>query len=163
MMKHVGLIDTTFARVNMGAIAEDTLKTLEGYRSQFDVLRYTVPGFKDLAVASKRLIELNGADIVLAMGWSGGEALDNQSAQIASWGLMQAQLSTSTHILEVFVHVNESPDDPLRLAAIATNRVQEHAKNAHTLLFAPKALSNFAGRGIRQGEQNIGPLIGSSS
>mgnify|MGYP001171585202 CR=1 FL=1 len=47
-MKLIGIADTTFARYDMGKAAINELeKTGTGYR----VIRYTVPGVKDLPVA----------------------------------------------------------------------------------------------------------------
>lgn len=64
-MKKIGIADTTFARFDMGRSAIDQLqKTGTG----FTVVRYTVPGFKDLPVACKKLIEEQGCDIVMALG-----------------------------------------------------------------------------------------------
>ena len=76
-----------------------------------------MPGFKDLAVECKRLIENEGCHIVVALGMPGKAAIDQVCAHEASQGLMQAQLMTSTHILEVFVHENEE-EDPAKLAAV---------------------------------------------
>ena len=46
----VGVCDTTFARVNMGAIAVDELRR----HASVSIERYTVPGVKDLPVAAKK-------------------------------------------------------------------------------------------------------------
>ena len=67
-MKLIGIADTTFARVDMGAAAIDELQRTG---TGFKVVRYTVPGVKDLPVACKKLIEERGCDIVMALGMPG--------------------------------------------------------------------------------------------
>ena len=73
---------------------------------------------------------------------------------------MQAQLLTSTPILEVFVHEDEA-DDPETLAMVFENRSRGHARNAYWMLFEPEQLVARAGQGIRQGYGHAGPLEGS--
>ena len=80
-------------------------------RHRFTTIRRTVPGFKDLAVAAKQLIEEDGCRIVVALGMPGKEPVDKVCAHEASTGIMTAQLMTNTPILEVFVHEDEA-DDP---------------------------------------------------
>ena len=70
---------------------------------------------------------------------------------------MLAQLLTSTPILEVFVHEDES-DDPKVLASVFENRSRKHARNAYWMLFEPEQLSQRAGQGVRQGFDDAGPL-----
>jgi riboflavin synthase len=108
----IGVVDTMFARYNMGAAAVAELADCPGYNETFRVLTKTVPGFKDLAVAAKNLIEKDGCSIVVALGMPGKAPIDKQCAHEAAQGIMQAQLMTSTPILEVFVHEDES-DEPL--------------------------------------------------
>src|ERR1700758_4898163 len=117
-MKWIGVVDTMFARVDMGGIALRTLRAKEDFGVRFDIARRTVPGFKDLAVAAKRLIQLDGCEIVLAMGMPGGAELDRTCAQDASLGITMAQLMTTVPILEVFVHEIEGEGDDARLLAI---------------------------------------------
>lgn len=57
----IGVVDTMFARIAMGDIAESKLATMPAHGERFTVLRRTVPGIKDLAVACKRLIGQEGA------------------------------------------------------------------------------------------------------
>jgi riboflavin synthase len=156
-MDLIGVVDTMFARYDMGAEALDELKQCPGYGSTFEVVRRTVPGFKDLAVECKRLIEQQGCLIVVALGMPGKAAIDQVCAHEASQGLMQAQLMTSTHILEVFVHENEE-EDPRRLAQVCVNRARKHALNAYWMLYEPDQLVRQAGRGVRQGYDDAGPL-----
>jgi riboflavin synthase len=149
-----GVVDTTFSTVDMGAIAVDTLHGLGIHPSR--VVRRTVPGFKDLAVAAKQMVERDGCAIVVACGMPGPEPIDKQCGHEASLALGQAQLMTSTHILEVFVHMDEARDDP-ELIAICRNRVAEHAVNAYWLLERPDELVKRAGTGQRQGFADLGP------
>ena len=137
----------------MGAMAIDELRATG---TGFTVERYTVPGVKDLPVACKRLIEERGCDIVMALGMPGAEEIDKVCAHEASTGLIQVQLATNTHIVEVFVHVNEAADDA-ELAWLAERRAREHAVNAYDLLFRPERLTRQAGTGQRQGFSDVGP------
>jgi riboflavin synthase len=157
-MDRIGVVDTMFARYDMGAEALDELKQCPGYGSRFEVVRRTVPGFKDLAVECKRLIEQQDCRIVVALGMPGRAAIDQVCAHEASQGLMQAQLMTSTHILEVFVHENEE-DDPARLAAVCIDRARKHALNAYWMLYEPERLVRQAGQGVRQGYEDAGPIV----
>ncbi len=52
-MNKIGIADTTFARYDMGSLAE---KIIEDNISA-KVVRYTVPGVKDLPAAAKKLFE----------------------------------------------------------------------------------------------------------
>jgi riboflavin synthase len=153
----IGVVDTMFARYDMGQAARDELATLPGYGQTFKVIARTVPGFKDLAVAAKNLIEKDGCSIVVALGMPGSAPIDKQCAHEAAQGIMMAQLLTSTPILEVFVHEDES-DDPTVLAMVFENRSRDHARNAYWMLFEPEQLQRRAGQGIRQGFADAGPL-----
>ena len=128
------------------------------YGTFFTVVSRTVPGFKDLAVECKRIIEDDGCLIVVAIGMPGKADIDQVCAHEASQGLMQAQLMTSTHILEVFVHENEE-EDPAKLAAVCVDRARKHALNAYWMLYHPEQLARQAGRGVRQGYGDAGPLV----
>jgi riboflavin synthase len=156
-MDTIGVVDTMFARYDMGGEALDELKQCPGYGTRFTTIRRTVPGFKDLAVAAKMMIEEEGCRIIVALGMPGKEPIDKQCAHEASTGIMTAQLMTNTHILEVFVHEDEA-DDPAVLAEVFKNRSRDHARNAYNLLYEPDLLIQQAGRGIRQGFGNAGPL-----
>ena len=153
----IGVVDTMFARYDMGGAALEELADCPGFGQTFTVLRRTVPGFKDLAVAAKRMIENDGASIVIACGMPGAAEIDKQCAHEASQGIMQAQLMTSTPILEVFVHEDEA-DDPAVLTSVFEHRTKDHARNAYWLLFEPDQLVARAGQGVRQGFGHAGPL-----
>lgn len=150
---HYAVVDTTFSTVDMGATAVATLRGLGIPEPR--IHRVTVPGFKDLAVACKRLIE-QGCAVAVACGMPGPEAIDKQCAHEASLALGQAQLMTSTHILEVFVHMDEAKTDA-ELIAVCANRVAEHAVNAYWLVEKPGELVARAGTGQRQGFADVGP------
>lgn len=154
MVRRIGIADTTFARLDMATHAIDELKATG---TGFVIERYTVPGVKDLPVACKRLIEERGCDIVMALGMPGGEEIDRTCAHEASTGLIQVQLATDTHIIEVFVHADEAKDDE-QLALLAERRTREHAVNAYDLLFRPERLQRMAGTGQRQGFEDAGPV-----
>lgn len=153
----IGVVDTMFARYDMGGAARAELAECPGFGSRFEVVSSTVPGFKDLAVAAKKLIERDGCAIVVALGMPGKAPIDKQCAHEAALGIMQAQLLTSTPILEVFVHEDEA-DDPATLATVFENRSRKHARNAYWMLFEPEQLARRAGQGIRQGFGDAGPL-----
>ncbi len=156
-MDRIGVVDTMFARYDMGAEAVAELADCPGHGEVFEVEYRTVPGFKDLGVACKRLIEEQGCRIVVALGMPGKAAIDQVCAHEASQGIMLAQLLTSTHILEVFVHENEE-EDPAKLAQVCIARARKHARNAYWMVYEPEQLSRRAGRGVRQGYEDAGPL-----
>jgi len=154
-LKTIGIADTTFARVDMGAIAVDELKRSgTGFRTE----RVTVPGIKDLPVACKRLFDERGCDIVIALGMPGSEEVDKTCAHESSTGLIQVQLMTNRHIIEIFVHEDEAENEK-ELSRLAESRTREHALNAYRLLFKPEELIRMAGTGQRQGYKDVGPII----
>ena len=148
----IGIADTTFARVNMGGIAVDELRK----HASVSLERVTVPGIKDLPVACKKLIEERKCGLVIALGMPGGKEKDLMCAHEASTGLINCQLMTNTHIIEVFVHEDEARDDR-ELAWLAEQRTREHAKNALKLAFSPQEMTKEAGTGQRQGFPDAGP------
>ena len=150
----VGIVDTTFARFNMGEAAADELRTLG---SDLEVVRRTVPGIKDLAVECKILIEEEDCDLVVACGMVGAEPIDKQCAHEASLAIQWAMLATNKHILEVFVHEDEAKDEK-ELAWLMERRTREHAQNAHSMLLEPEKLRAKAGQGLRQGFDDAGPV-----
>ena len=148
----VGVADTTFSRVDMGAIAVDELRK----HASIAIERVTVPGIKDLPVACKKLIEERKCSIVMALGMPGSQEKDRMCAHEASLGLITCQLMTNTHIIEVFVHEDEAGDDR-ELAWLAEQRTREHAKNVIKMGLSPKDLVREAGTGQRQGFTDAGP------
>jgi riboflavin synthase len=153
-LKLIGIVDTTFSRIDMGASAIDELK---GLGTGFKIIRRTVPGIKDLPVECKKLIEEDKCDIVIALGMPGAQAIDKQCAHEASTGLIAAQLMTNKHIIEVFVHEGEAPSDK-ELAWLMDTRAREHARNAFNMIFRPEVLVSNAGKGLRQGYSDVGSI-----
>ncbi|MBP2172772.1 riboflavin synthase [Methanococcus voltae] len=149
----VGITDTTFARVDMASAA---IKKLNEMTSKIKIIRYTVPGMKDLPVSCKKLIEEQGCEIVLALGMPGGKDKDKVCAHEASQGLMMAQLMTNKHIIEVFVHEDEA-ESGKELDWLAKRRAEEHAENIYYMLFDQKHLEKQAGMGLREGFEDVGP------
>ncbi|MEW5761423.1 MAG: riboflavin synthase [Candidatus Thermoplasmatota archaeon] len=152
-MKKIGIADTTFARCNMGGYAIEKLRSLD---SKIKIVRYTVPGIKDLPIAAKKLIDAD-CEIVLALGMPGSKQIDKQCAHEASLGLIQVQLMTNKHVIEVFVHEDEVSNLE-ELKELAKQRTKEHAENAYKLAFKPEELIKYAGKGLRQGAKDVGGL-----
>jgi riboflavin synthase len=162
----IGIVDTTFSRVNMGDVAIDEIKK---HFSDAEIVRRTVPGVKDLPVECKRLLDGKpgtgnglpeaGCDICMALGMVGGAPIDTQCGHEASLGIQWAKLLTGKHIIEVFVHENEAWSGE-EFRAICENRIRKHAQNAIVLAMKPEALVKFAGRGLRQGKEDEGPVGG---
>ncbi|MDD2644145.1 MAG: riboflavin synthase [Methanobacteriaceae archaeon] len=153
-MLKIGVCETTFARFEMGAAAIDELKK---YASDIKIIHSVVPGVKDLPVASKKLIEEEDCEIVMALGMPGPMEKDKMCAHEASTGLIRAQLMTNKHILEVFVHEDEE-DNEKDLKILAETRAREHAQNLIKMMFKPKQFSKEAGKGKREGKPDAGPL-----
>ena len=153
-MKKIGIADTTFARVNMGKIAIDEIKS---NITNFKLFRYTVPGIKDLPVACKRLFDINDCDIIIALGMPGSKPIDKQCAHESSIGLINTQLLCNRHIIEVFIHEDEANSEK-ELAWLVENRVREHVLNVIDLLFYPDNLIKKAGKGLREGFKDAGAL-----
>ena len=152
-MRTIGIADTTFARVNMGAIAARTLRDLDG---RIQVVRTTVPGVKDLPVAALRLFRDQGAELVMALGMPGKAEYDRTCAHEASQGLIRTGVQEGKPIVEVFVFEGEARDDR-ELTFLARRRTEEHAVNACDMLLHPERLTRRAGTGQRQGFRDAGP------
>ena len=153
-MMRIGVADTTFARVDMAAAAMDELKKQGG---GFTIVRYTVPGIKDLPVACKILFDDQKCDIVIALGMVGRQPVDKDCALAADYGFQIVQASAGKHILGVMVHEDEA-SDVRELAELFDRRVREHAVNCYDLLFRPEALRKRAGTGQREGFADVGRL-----
>ena len=152
-MKKIAIVDTTFARYDMASDAIDEIKKLT---SNVKIIRRTVPGMKDLAVECKRLLD-EGCDIAMAFAMPGKEEIDKLCAHEASLGIMLARLLTNKHIIEVFVHEDEAKDDK-ELKWLAERRAREHAINVINLLFKPENLTRYAGKGLREGFEDVGSI-----
>ena len=151
---NVGIADTTFARVDMGAMG---INEIENETSRVKLIRYTVPGMKDLPVACKILFDQYECEICLAYGMPGPEEKDKVCAHEASQGIITCQLMTGKHIIECFVHEDEA-ETPEELIKVCDNRAREHAQNVLKLLFEKEWLEKNAGKGLRQGYPDAGPI-----
>ncbi|MFH1404195.1 MAG: riboflavin synthase [Candidatus Altiarchaeota archaeon] len=151
-MTRIGVVDTTFSRVNMGKLVAGEIR--DNFPDTL-VVRRTVPGIKDLPAACKML--LKECDICVACGMPGGKEKDRMCAHEASQGLIQAQLMAEKHIIEVFVHEDEAAK-PRELKAIVEDRCRKHARNAVYLLKKPDWLLENAGMGLRQGGPDAGSI-----
>jgi riboflavin synthase len=149
----IGLVDTTFARVDMASFAR---KEIEYNWPDVKIVEATVPGVKDLPVECKRLLD-SGCGIVMAFGMPGKEPIDKECAHEASTGIIQAQLMTGKHIIEVFVHEDEGRNDR-DLYDVAKNRAIKHARNAIELILKPENLKKRAATGARQGRDDVGRI-----
>ncbi len=150
----VGIVDTMFARADMAGFAIGEI------RRRFKgtaIVRSTVPGVKDLAAGCVILDKKENCDVYLALGMVGKEPIDAQCGHEASLGIQMAKMLLKKHIVEVFVHEFEGKDEA-DLRSIFENRARKHAVNAVLLVSKPDELVKFAGKGIRQGRKDAGPL-----
>ena len=152
-MKTIGVVDTTFARVDM---ADAAVRALKAAGTGFKIVRRTVPGIKDLPVACRQLFAGDGADLCLALGMPGRAEYDKTCAHEASLGLMFAGVLEAKPVVECFVFEGEATDD-VELDRLARRRAAEHALNAFHLLFRPHDLARAAGSGLRQGFPDARP------
>ena len=151
-MDRIGVVDTMFARYDMGGEAVDELEAVPGLRR--NASRWSAapcPGFKDLGRRrASGSSSSEGCRIVVALGMPGKAAIDQVCAHEASQGIMLAQLLTSTHILEVFVHENEE-EDPAR-AGRGVRRPGPQARPQRLLdAVRARAAGPAAGRGRAPG------------
>ena len=158
----LGIVDTTFSRVNMGAIALDEIAKNKGGFGEVSVVRKTVPGIKDLPVECALLFEKEKCDIVMALGMAGNAQIDEVCAHESSSAIQQVMLKHSKHIIEVFVHMKESVKngklDEKGLLALCEDRVRKHVHNAIWLVQNPQKLVERAGSGRRQGRKDEGEI-----
>ena len=151
----IAVVDTTFARVDMAKYVIEEIKRLD---PNIEITRITVPGIKDLPGAAKRAISQYNCDGVITLGWVGKEFVDKLSYVATSIGLMIVGIMTDKVIIDVTIHEDES-DDPKNLKKIAEDRSRKHARNLVFMLKNPEYLSKFAGRGLRQGYGDVGPIV----
>ncbi len=151
----LGIVDTTFSRVNMGEIVLDELK--KNYRNIVKVVRSTVPGIKDLPVECKLLLKKEKCDVVIALGMVGSAPIDGQCAHESSLGIQIAKLLTDKPIIEVFVHENEAWCNR-EFFEICNNRIRKHTHNAVNIIINKNKLIENAGKGIRQGKEDEEPI-----
>ncbi|MEN3000192.1 MAG: riboflavin synthase [Acidilobaceae archaeon] len=153
-MKCVGVVDTTFSRVDMARHAIEVLeRDLPGYK----IVRHTVPGIKDLPAAVKRVLDL-GCEGAISLGWVGRKEVDKYSYLAASIGLINVGIMTGKVVIDVTVHEEEAEEEQ-ELKKIAVHRARAHASNLAALLKGGlQALTPRAGMGVRQGYPDVGPI-----
>jgi len=149
----IGIVDTTFARVDM---AKPAIEVITENIPKAKIIRYTVPGIKDIPFATKRVLEK--ADMAMTLGWVGASPIDKYSYLAMSIGLILVQILTGKHVIDVTVHEDEAESEE-ELYEIAIDRAREHALNLVTLLLkGGEGLTPYAGRGLRQGIPDVGPI-----
>ncbi|MEM0317961.1 MAG: riboflavin synthase [Candidatus Nezhaarchaeales archaeon] len=153
-MTHVvGVVDTTFARVDM---AKPAIEVIMSHIPRVRIVRYTVPGIKDIPVAAKRV--LDEAEIAITFGWVGSKPVDKYSYLAMCIGLTLVQLMTGKHVIDVTVHEDEAESEE-ELYRIAIDRAKKHALNLVILLTkGAEGLTPYAGHGLRQGTPDVGPI-----
>lgn len=149
----IGIVDTTFARVNM---AKFSLNELQKLLPSAEIERSTVPGIKDIPGATKRIIN-RGCDGVITFGWVGKERVDKYSYLATSTALIWLELMNDAIIVDVTVHEDEAEDEK-KLYEIAEDRSRKHTRNLVSLLTNPSELTERAGTGKRQGYPDEGPI-----
>ncbi|MEM1555646.1 MAG: riboflavin synthase [Desulfurococcaceae archaeon] len=155
-MTRIGVVDTTFARVDM---AKYVIRILEKEIPGVEIIRYTVPGLKDIPVATRKLLIDEKCDGAITLGWVGADLTDKFTYLATSIGLIMLQILTGKHVIDVTVHEDEAKDEK-ELYDIAIDRAVKHALNLVNLLkYGREALSKFAGKGLRQGKPDVGPII----
>ncbi|MCR8501221.1 MAG: riboflavin synthase [Crenarchaeota archaeon] len=150
----IGIIDTTFARVDMASVVIEEIRKLE---PQAEIIRWTVPGIKDIPGAAKRIIDFHSCDGLIVLGWVGKEFVDKLSYVAYSVGIMLVGILTSKPIIDVTVHEEES-EDPKELKKIAIDRARKHARNLIYVIKDPTYLTKWSGKGLRQGYPDVGPI-----
>jgi riboflavin synthase len=153
-VKRIGVVDTTFARVDM---ASSAIAQLNASGTGFRIVRATVPGIKDLPVACRRLFLEQNVDLCLVLGMPGKADYDRTCAHEASLGLIWVGVLEAKPIVECFVFEGEASTDR-ELDRLARRRAEEHALNAYRLLFRPRDLQRNAGSGLRQGFVDAGAV-----
>lgn len=151
-MDCIGVVDTTFARVDMASEAIDEIKSVA---PDVRIKRITVPGIKNTIWGAKKLAE-EGCTALLVLGWVGPTLTDKLSYLAMSIGLIELQIHMDVLILDVTVHEDEASDER-ELKSIAIDRARKHARNLIALLRGD--LTRFAGMGLRQGRPDVGPII----
>lgn len=150
----IGVIDTTFSRVDMAKVVIQEIKKME---PSAEILRATVPGIKDLPGAAQRLIKSENCDGIITLGWVGKNFVDKLSYVVSSLGIMLVGILNNKIIIDVTVHEDEASDE-IALKMIAEDRARKHARNLIYMIKDPKHLTRYAGKGLRQGYPNAGPI-----
>ncbi|BDR93568.1 riboflavin synthase [Vulcanisaeta souniana] len=152
MTVRVGIVDTTFARVDMAKYAIEELRNNE---PSVIIERITVPGFKNTPWAAKQLIN-KGVDAVMVLGWIGPSLTDKITYAVTSMGLIMLQIEYDKPIVDVTIHEDEANNEG-ELFNIAVDRTRKHARNL--ILMLRGELTKWAGMGLRQGRPDAGPIM----
>ncbi len=107
MTVRVGIVDTTFARVDMAKYAIEELRNNE---PSVIIERITVPGFKNTPWAAKQLIN-KGVDAVMVLGWIGPSLTDKITYAVTSMGLIMLQIEYDKPIVDVTIHEDEANNE----------------------------------------------------
>ena len=150
----IGIVDTMFARVDMASFAIDELKHKF---PQAKIVRYTVPGVKDLAIGCVLLDKKEHCNLYMALGMVGAQAVDKTCGHEGSLGIQMAKMKLGKHIIEAFVHEDEGKSEQ-DLYSIFENRTRKHAVNAALLAAGGNPLASSAGKGKRQGRSDAGEI-----
>jgi len=148
----VGIVDTTFARVDMARYA---IEELQKINPKIIIERWTVPGIKNIPWAIKKLLTDKECDAGIVFGWVGKSLTDKLSYLVFSIAITNIQLETGKPIIDVTVHEDEAEDEK-ELLAIAIDRSRKHARNL--ILMMRNELIRWAGMGLRQGRPDVGPI-----
>ncbi|MDG6990995.1 MAG: riboflavin synthase [Nitrososphaerota archaeon] len=148
----IGLVDTTFSRIDTASIA---IKEIKRLASKVTIRRYTVPGIRDTPLACKLLIERQRCGVVLVTGMVSRKGIEKQIENQAVQGIIMVQLHTNKHVITAFFDEDEARDRR-KLYGIVLDRVRKHSQNALKLLALPASLTDYAGFGIRQGVRDVG-------
>jgi len=149
----IGVADTTYAEYDIAELAVEHVTE----NSEADISRYTTPGFPELPVAARRLIERHDCDIVLACSMVDSHNMNKEYAQRATEGFLRVTLNHDVHILEVAVGKDEARTKQGLIPTIE-DRVRGHVENALALLEGKDGLRLQAGAGRRQDGDDTGSL-----
>ena len=155
-MDRIGVVDTMFARYDMGAEALDELG-VPGFGDQLRGGAPHGPGFKDLAVECKRLIENEGCHIVVALGHA-GQGRHRPGVRPRGVPGHHARPADDLDPHPRGLRPRERGGGPGQLAAVCVDRARKHARNAYWMLYEPEQLTRRAGQGVRQGYGDAGPI-----
>jgi len=148
----IGIVDTTFARVDMAKYAIEEIRNMV---SSVMIERITVPGFKNTPWAAKQLIN-KGVDAIMVFGWIGPSLTDKITYAVASMGLIMLQIEYDKPIIDVTIHEDEAGSEE-ELFNIAVDRSRKHARSL--ILMLRGELTKWAGMGLRQGRPDVGPIM----
>ena len=125
--------------------------------TRFEVVSRTVPGFKDLAVAAKVLIEREGCRHRRGPG-DARVGADRQAVRPRGEPGHHARPADDLDADPGGVRPRGRGRRPRRARRGLREPLPGHARNAYWMLFEPEQLARRAGQGVRQGFADAGPL-----